>query len=151
GYKIPAGSFLFFAICVPHFDPQYFAEPFTFDPDRYSPPRSEAMRSSAYAAYGLGSHACLSIGLVETITMITIAGVLRTIELSLHPKDYKLRVVVNPMPGPGNVQLRVASKRRHSAAAAAPVIDEVQTALTGLGLSGDEMRSFAAGVKRRSF
>src|SRR6516162_755095 len=33
GYTIPAGSFVFFAVCVPHFDPEYFADPYTFDPD----------------------------------------------------------------------------------------------------------------------
>jgi cytochrome P450/CRP-like cAMP-binding protein len=150
GYKIPAESFVFFAICVPHFDPQYFTDPFNFDPDRYLPPRSEAMRSSAYAAYGLGSHACLSIGLVETITMITIAGVLRNVGLALHPKDYKIRVVVNPMPGPGNVQLRVTSKRRQRVAAT-PVTEDAETALAGLGLSVEEMRRFTSAVKRRSF
>ena len=150
GYTIPAGSFVFFAICVPHFDSRYFADPFTFDPDRYLPPRSEAMRSSAYAAYGLGTHACLSIGLVETITMITMAGVLRSVELSLHPADCKLRVVVNPMPGPGNVQLRVESKRTH-ARRPAMVADDVETALTGIGLSKDELNTFASAVRRRYF
>ncbi len=150
GYTIPAGSFVFFAICVPHFDSRYFVDPFTFDPDRYLPPRSEAMRSSAYAAYGLGSHACLSIGLVETITMITMAGVLRTVELSLHPENCKLRVVVNPMPGPGNVQLLVKSKRKHVVRSAI-VADDVETALTGFGLSKDEMNKFGNAVRRRSF
>jgi CRP-like cAMP-binding protein/cytochrome P450 len=149
GHKIPAGSFVFFAVCVPHFDPQYFADPFTFDPDRYLPPRSEAMRSNAYAAYGLGTHACLSIGLVETITMITMIGLLRTTELSLQPKNYKMRIVVNPMPGPGNVRLRVERKRQHGTPASqAPALD-VESTLGTLGLSPEAASRLAHGVIRR--
>jgi CRP-like cAMP-binding protein len=151
GYTIPAGSYIFFAICVPHFDPRYFSDPLVFDPDRYLPPRSEGLRANAYAPYGLGAHACLSVGLVETITMITMIGLLRTIELTLHPKNYKLRVVVNPMPGPGNVQFRVTTQRRHTAAATPAIAEDGDSSLAGLGFTAEEMRRFVSGVKRRSF
>ncbi len=150
GYTIPAGSFVFFAISVPHFDPHYFADPMKFDPDRYLPPRSEAMRANAYSPFGLGTHACLSIGLVQTITMITTLAVLRTVKLELHPKDYKLRVVLTPMPGPANLKVRVVAKRQHHAPVSGKSKDEERT-LSSLGLTGSELKNLLAGVVQRSF
>src|SRR5207244_8584680 len=114
GYTIPKGTFVFFAICVPHFDPRYFADPFTFDPDRYLPPRNEALQANVYTPFGLGQHVCLSIGLIETVTMAATMGVLRDVEMELHPKDYKMRVVVSPMPGPANLKFRITGKRKHT-------------------------------------
>jgi CRP-like cAMP-binding protein/cytochrome P450 len=150
GYTIPKGTFVFFAICVPHFDPQYFADPFTFDPDRYLPPRNEALQANVYTPFGLGQHVCLSIGLIETVTMIATMGVLRNVELELHPRDYRMKVVASPMPGPANLKLRVTGKRQLTAPPK-PQPDEVEHALSGLGLSGEELKRFASGVARRWF
>jgi cytochrome P450/CRP-like cAMP-binding protein len=150
GYSVPAGSFVFFAICVPHFDPNYFENPYQFDPDRYAAPRSEALRPYAYSPYGLGAHACLSMGLIETITMITTLGVLRTTELEVHPKDYKIRVIVNPMPGPSNVKFRVTERRKPDTRSRSDAAD-VEDTLAGFGLSSDDLKRFTAGVKLRTF
>jgi CRP-like cAMP-binding protein len=82
--------------------------------------------------------------------MITTLGVLRTVELEVHPKDYKVRVIVNPMPGPSNVKVRVTQKREPDSHVRREAV-EVEDALSGFGLSSEDLKRFAAGVKLRTF
>ncbi len=57
-YELPAGSRLYIAQTAAHYMNDVFPDPFTFDIDRYLPPRNEH-RSHGYAPYGLGTHQCL--------------------------------------------------------------------------------------------
>ena len=100
GHHIAEGSYVFVAIVVPHFDARYFADPYRFDPDRFEPPRSEHRRPFAFQPYGLGRHACLSIGMVETVVMTTMVTLLRAVDLAIAPPDYELRSERDPVPGP---------------------------------------------------
>ncbi|MHB8646833.1 MAG: cytochrome P450, partial [Thermomicrobiales bacterium] len=45
GYHVPAGSHVFYAIAASHLIPSVFAEPTTFDPDRFAPPREEQKKT----------------------------------------------------------------------------------------------------------
>jgi len=96
-----------------HFDPALFPQPSKYDIDRYAEPRSEHRQPGAYAPFGTGSHTCVSLGLVETLLMIGLATLLRTVELKLDPPDYVLRTVTNPVPGPEPAfHLRVRAQRQ---------------------------------------
>jgi cytochrome P450/CRP-like cAMP-binding protein len=151
-YTIPEGSYVFIAVVVPHFDDRYFVNPGEFDPDRFAQPRSEGARPYAFAPFGLGLHACPSAGLVETIVMTTMSGLLRTMDFELDPPDYKLRSKTDPVPGP-EPAFRVKVHPRNLIAASIPVSleTELETALPGLTLSPEELKRFAEGVVRKSF
>lgn len=58
GHEIPVGTRLYIAQTAPHYMEDVFPEAFTFDIDRYLPPRSE-QRGPGYAPKGLGTHMCL--------------------------------------------------------------------------------------------
>ena len=58
GYELPVGTRLNIAQTAPHYMDDVFPDPFSFDIDRYLPPRDEH-RSPGYAPYGLGTHTCL--------------------------------------------------------------------------------------------
>ena len=58
GYELPVGTQLYIAQTASHYMDDIFPDPFSFDIDRYRPPRDEH-RSSGYAPYGLGTHKCL--------------------------------------------------------------------------------------------
>lgn len=91
GYRVEQNEDVFVAMVVPHFLPELFPEPFTFDIDRYSEPRNEHRQRGAYAPFGLGEHSCLGAGIAEVQLMVTIATILFEHQLALDPPDYVLR------------------------------------------------------------
>jgi hypothetical protein len=100
GCRIEAGSTVFVAITVPHFMPEIYTNPYTFDPERFMEPRNEHHYPGAFHPYGLGQHTCISINVVETVVMTTIIGLLSSVRLELDPPDYRIRTVIKPVPGP---------------------------------------------------
>lgn len=91
GYRVEQNEDVFVAMVVPHFLPELFPEPFTFDIDRYFEPRNEQRQRGAYAPFGLGEHSCLGAGIAEVQLMVTIATILFGYQLALDPPDYVLR------------------------------------------------------------
>lgn len=75
---------------VPHFLPELFPQPETFDIDRYRSPRNAHRQHGAYAPFGLGEHICLGSGSAEIQLMVITATLLHTYEFALEPPDYQL-------------------------------------------------------------
>ena len=100
GYRIEAGDAVMAATTVPHYLPEYFPEPDRFDIERYTEARAEHRRPYAYAPFGLGAHRCLGNGFAEVQILVTMAAVLREVELALHPSGYRLKTTEVPLPRP---------------------------------------------------
>ena len=100
GYAIPTGTTVLFANCVPHVLPEYFREPERFDIGRYSPDRAEHKQPGVYAPFGLGTHRCLGNGFSEASLALTLATMLHKVKITMHPPDYKLKMIYAPLPGP---------------------------------------------------
>ncbi|HMF60337.1 MAG TPA: cytochrome P450, partial [Vicinamibacterales bacterium] len=113
GYHVPAGADLIVATTVPHFLPEHFPDPFTFDIERYAPPRNEHHVEGAFAPFGIGPHLCLGAGMAETLIILTMAALLRTVRLELDPPDYELEIEMIPVPVPKNFRV-VVSGQRHA-------------------------------------
>ena len=111
-YELPVGSLLCIAQTAPHYMDDAFPDPFSFDIDRYLPPRNER-KGPGYAPYGLGPHTCVGIqwmNLQLTVAMLMAAHYF-TIEVS--PANYKLRF--NPIPSmkpSKKLKFRIAEQRR---------------------------------------
>jgi cytochrome P450 len=60
GYEIPQGWLVRYATIISHFLPEVFAQPDTFDPERFAPPREED-KCAPYSlvGFGGGSRHCL--------------------------------------------------------------------------------------------
>ena len=58
GYQLKVGTRVYIAQTASHYMSDVFPDPYTFDIDRYLPPRNEH-QSPGYAPYGLGTHKCL--------------------------------------------------------------------------------------------
>lgn len=156
GHRIQEGTTVFIAVVVPHFDPEVFADPHEFQPDRFLPPRNEHARPGAYSPYGLGRHACLAVGMVETAVAVTVAGLLRTLRFELSPPDYEIRSVLDPVPGPDpKFTLRVAEVRPREPApeaGTAPISsDDLDLPFEGLELGPEERRQLAERMERRHY
>jgi cytochrome P450 len=112
GSQIRRGDPLFIGVTAPHFDPSVYAEPGTFDIDRFAPPRSEHKRPGAFAPFGLGAHKCLGANMGELQSMIVVATILHRLDLELAPRDYTLRIVAKPLRRPdAGFGIRVKGRR----------------------------------------
>ena len=103
---------MFVATTVPHYLPEYFPDPHRFDIDRYLPERAEHKQRGAYAPFGLGTHRCLGSNFAETQIALTLATILRDVELKLDPPGYTLKIDPLPSPSPDkNFKFKVVRRR----------------------------------------
>jgi cytochrome P450 len=157
GYEIQEGQTVFIAITVPHFLEEIYAEPYTFDPDRFAAPRQEHKAPGAFMPYGVGSHTCISIGLVETVAMTTMIGLLRALRVELTPPGYTLRTTINPVPGPeSHFAFRIVEQRSDSLPVPRPLfrrrgsverLNDVADSLISRWMEKAEKRAYPAGAE----
>jgi cytochrome P450 len=112
GRRVDRGQNLIVATTVPHYLDQFYPQPNTFDIDRYSKPRNEHQQPGAFGPFGLGPHICLGAGMAEVLIMLTMATLLRTVNLEIDPPDYQLKLEFTPTPIPSDFYV-VVGKRRH--------------------------------------
>lgn len=113
GYTIPTGTNVIIATTVPHYLPEFYPSPNTFDIDRYLPERKEHRQPGAFAPFGLGHHTCLGAGFAEVQIILTMATLLNAVQLEMSPRDYELKIDPAPTPSPNKAfQVRVVKHRR---------------------------------------
>ena len=67
GFLIPAGTMIVVSPIVTHHTPEWWADPYTFDPLRYSPERAEdARHTHSWIPFGGGVHMCLGLRFAES-------------------------------------------------------------------------------------
>lgn len=109
GYRFEVGDKLFTPISVTHFMSEYFPEPERFDIERFLPERAEDLQRFVYNPFGLGNHACVAQGVFEALTMVVVGTVLHRWRLAA---PYKLRTIVDALPGPwSGHRMRVLERR----------------------------------------
>ncbi len=123
GHRIDAGEQLFVATAVPHFLPEYFPDPLTFDIDRYGPQRHENAQPGAFAPFGTGVHACLGARFAQSQMIITLATLLHDLDLEIDPPNYRLRVKSNPVTMPEGLKVRVRGTKLDADAGVWPAFD----------------------------
>jgi cytochrome P450 len=112
GYTIPSGERVLLAVTVTHFLPACFSDPYTFDLDRFCPPRSEQIPAGMYQRYGMGQHSCIGANVADLAVLTSVATLIHRLDLALVRSDYMLRRVVNPFPEPeGSFAIRVIGTR----------------------------------------
>ena len=110
-YELPVGSRIYIAQAAAHFMDDVFPDPFTFDIDRYLPPRNEH-RSQGYAPYGLGTHMCLGSRWVELQLAVNVLMVAHYFNLKVAPKNYRLKFSALPSTKPNKkLKFHVAEQR----------------------------------------
>jgi len=111
GYTIPKGEQFMIATAAPHFSPEFYAEPYTFDIERYHEPRNENKKRGVFAPFGAGPHTCLGAGLAEVQIMLVVATLLRFAEFSMDPVNYKMKKVYTPSMTPKGFGIRLTAWR----------------------------------------
>ncbi|MBB6170802.1 pentalenene oxygenase [Nocardiopsis mwathae] len=76
GHPVPAGSTLMYSPYVVHRDPEVFADPDTFDPDRWLPERMRTHPRGAMIPFGAGRRKCLAdnFAMTEGVLALAIIG-----------------------------------------------------------------------------
>ena len=112
GYELPVGSRLYIAQTAPHYMEEFFPEPFSFDIDRYLPPRNEHL-NPGFAPYGLGTHTCLGSRWMDLQLAVNVLMVAHYFTLEVAPANYKLRFSPLPSMKPSKkLKFRIAGQRR---------------------------------------
>ena len=112
GYELPVGSRVHIAQTAPHYMEDAFPDPFSFDIDRYLPPRDEH-RGPGYAPYGLGTHRCLGSRWMDLQLAVNVLMIAHHFTLEVTPADWKLKFSPLPSMKPSEkLTFRVAEQRR---------------------------------------
>jgi len=96
GYELPVGTLVVLAQAAPHYSSDVFANPESFDVDRFAAPRNEHRRRGAFSPFGLGTHLCLAHRWVEFQLAFNLLLITRHFDLEL-PRDSR-KMKVDPVP-----------------------------------------------------
>ncbi|MCX6080907.1 MAG: cytochrome P450 [Chloroflexi bacterium] len=111
GYTLRKGEQFIVATAAPHFSTKFYAEPYSFDIERYHEPRNEHKQRGVYAPFGAGSHTCLGAGLAEVQIMLAVAAMLHYADFSMDPPNYKLKKVYTPSLTPKDFVIKFSAWR----------------------------------------
>lgn len=90
GYLIPAGSNVAVSQFATHRHPEFWDEPETFDPARFTPEREAGRHSYAYFPFGRGPRACIGSHFAMLEATIAIAVLLQRFQLSSQEESVPL-------------------------------------------------------------
>ena len=91
---------------------EVFPDPYTFDIDRYLPPRDEHL-SPGYAPFGLGTHTCLGSRWMDLHLAVNLLLLAHHFTIEVSPANCELRIKSLPSMSPGKkLKFVIAEQRR---------------------------------------
>jgi len=81
GYHIPAGTPVGINLYWTHHSEEYWDDPFTFDPMRFTPDKVKARHKYAWVPFGGGAHMCLGLHFAYMQIKILMAQILQRYEI----------------------------------------------------------------------
>jgi len=100
-YTVPKNDYVCVSPTVSMRQKSTFADPDTFDPDRYAAPREEHKQPYAYLGFGGGMHSCMG----QNFAYVQVKTI-----LSIILREYKLERVAKDMPSIGYDDMVVGPK-----------------------------------------
>ncbi|WRH72021.1 MAG: cytochrome P450 [Erythrobacter sp.] len=99
GYRIPAGAMVGINIYWTHHSEEYWENPFTFDPLRFTPDKVRARHKYAWVPFGGGAHMCLGLHFAYMQVKILLAQLLQRYRIEA-PAGYNPEWQDWPIPQP---------------------------------------------------
>ncbi len=112
GYQLPLRAQVVIAQTATHYMEEVFPDPFTFDIERYLPPRNEHL-GPGYAPYGLGTHRCLGSHWAEMHVCFNVLLLAHHFTFDLSPPGADLRISPLPTQSPSKKVKFVIKEKRH--------------------------------------
>lgn len=111
GYEVPEGTQVRLSLGGGHRLPDVFADPESFDPDRFAPPREEDKRRPySLVPFGAGPRACIGQPFAHLEVKAIVAAALRRFELQAADGDPPLHAGFYTCFLPGPLRVRVVRK-----------------------------------------
>jgi cytochrome P450 len=118
GCRVPKGSMVGISPYVVHRHPAHWDNPLGFDPDRFTPARSEGRPRYAYLPFGGGPRMCIGNAFALMEAQLVVARVVQRYRVDLlpgHPVELDPVVTLRPKNG-----IHVTLTQQHSGPAGAP-------------------------------
>ncbi|MBK8905664.1 MAG: cytochrome P450 [Anaerolineaceae bacterium] len=109
-YTIPKGSTIFISPYAMHRLPQYFNEPETFRPERFTPEFEKALPKFAYMPFGGGARVCIGNAFAMMEAQLLLAAIAQRFRLVLandEPVRYKAQITLTPA---GGIKMRLVER-----------------------------------------
>ncbi|MBB4908440.1 cytochrome P450 [Actinophytocola algeriensis] len=87
GFRVPAGTDIFFSPYHAHRHPEFWDEPEEFRPERFTADEVAKRDRSAYLPFGSGPHLCIGNQFAMTEMLLVIASTLQRYRLELESQD----------------------------------------------------------------
>lgn len=87
GYRIPAGTDIFFSPYHAHRHPEFWDDPEEFRPDRFSAEEIAKRDRSAYLPFGSGPHLCIGNQFALTEMLLVIASTMQRFRIELESPE----------------------------------------------------------------
>ena len=111
GYSVPANTMLYLPPSYTHTLPEYWTNPFEFDPNRFSAGRQEHKNHSfCYIPFGGGIHKCIGMHFANMMVKCFMHQLLINYDYSL-PDNYQPKLKSFPLPKPGDDLPLILKKR----------------------------------------
>jgi len=108
---VKRGDFLVYPLADVHLNPEYYPEPYKYDPGRWLRPDPVPNATYPFLGWGVGRHPCTGMKVAKLEMKLILAFFLTRYEYNLVDKDGKFP---NPLPVPNrnNIhQVRIGSRR----------------------------------------
>lgn len=100
GYKIPKNAAVGVVPLHTHYMPEYWTNPYQFDPERFTPERAEHKKHFyQWVPFGGGHHKCLGLNFAEIQSKVFLYHFLRRFEVSVKP-GYEMPFQIVPLAVP---------------------------------------------------
>ena len=110
GLTIPAESLVMVHSAHHHFDEAIWSDPYTFDPDRWSPERKEGKNSYDIISFGGGRHKCTGMNFAKNEMAVILGLLLQQFELEALSEDVHTMMNVGAF-RPSEIITRYKKKR----------------------------------------
>ena len=105
GYPVPANTVLLMTAMQAHYDTRYWTNPTCFDPERFSPARTEQNNHSfAFFPFGGGAHKCIGMHFAMMLTKAFMHHLLSRYRVTL-PTGFEPQLDWVPLPKPSRLPL----------------------------------------------
>ena len=147
GMRIDKGEQVVFSQIPMFQDGPPFKNPKRFEPERCMNPRNEHKKGT-FHPFGMGQRSCTAQGIVEIMSLATVAQIIHRYDLSQAPSSYQLRMLAMPLPSP-DYRFRIRVDRNRSAAVGGDLKDEQRIVASFPGSENPEVSTILMGAERR--
>lgn len=117
GYRIPKGTTMVMNLWGLHRDSRYYADPESFNPDRWTPEFTRSLPPLAYMPFGAGPRRCIGASFAQMEMLTVLAGMAQRFQWDLLPDQVVTPVAattLRPLEG-----IKVVLRERNQEAGAA--------------------------------